>query len=83
MFMPHTSDELRAWLYQLDTYTNDVFGRARTLSGVMCRCVCCNQTTADRDETGLCGRCAARSRPDQSEIVLFRPMVRRPPNTNT
>jgi hypothetical protein len=72
--MRMSSDETTDWLYRLDSYTNAVFGRPRTLSIVHGSCVACNGPLAAPEPTGLCPRCAAQRVPDNTEIVLFRPL---------
>jgi predicted amidophosphoribosyltransferase len=62
------------WLYQLDSYTNTVFGRSRTLSAIHEVCVACAGPMPTSNGGGLCPRCTAQREPDATEIVLFRPL---------
>lgn len=64
------------WLYHLDSYTNAEFGAARSLEAIRDACVGCGGPALDPDLSGLCRKCAAQRRPDQTEVVLFRPMRR-------
>ena len=66
------------WLYRLDTYTNAEFGVARTLALSEGVCVACLARVIERDKRGLCSRCSAKRVADRSEVVLFRPLRRRP-----
>jgi hypothetical protein len=68
------SEEATRWLYQLDSYTNSVFGRARTLSAFHDSCVACSGPLSETSADGLCSRCVAQRQPDTTEIVLFRPL---------
>ena len=68
------SEEATRWLYQLDSYTNSVFGRARTLSVCHDSCVACSGPLSEPSLDGLCSRCVAQRQPDTTEIVLFRPL---------
>jgi hypothetical protein len=74
-----SSDEATQWLYRLDSYTNAVFGRSRTLSAMHDLCVACNGPLPAGSADGLCSRCAAQRQPDTTEIVLFRPLRGRKP----
>ena len=69
-----SSEEAMQWLYQLDSYTNSVFGRARTQSVVHDSCVACSGPLAEPSPDGLCPKCVAQRQPDTTEIVLFRPL---------
>jgi hypothetical protein len=73
------SGDLTDWLRRLDSYTNAEFGHARTLSAISDQCVACGATTREPDVFGLCNQCAAKRRPDQTEVILFRPLRRREP----
>ena len=74
-----TRAELLTWLHQLDSYTNAEFGRARSLAAMRGECVACGGEARDTGTSGLCATCAAKRRPDHSEVVLFRPL-RKPPD---
>jgi hypothetical protein len=69
-----SSEEATQWLFRLDSYTNSVFGRPRTLSVVNDTCVACSGPLAAASANGLCPRCMAQRQPDTTEIVLFRPL---------
>ena len=69
--------DLRDWLHGLDSYTNAEFGHARTIAVVHDVCVACGGPAMAPDAGGLCPVCAAKRRPDHTEIVLFR-ALRRP-----
>ena len=71
--------ELTNWLRRLDSYTNAEFGQSRTLAAIHDRCVACDCTATAPDIGGLCTVCAAKRRPDYTEVVLFRPLRRREP----
>ena len=73
-----TRAELRNWLHHLDTYTNAEFGRARSLLTIRGECVACGGEAPSPDISGLCVKCAAKRRPDHSEVVLFRPLRKQP-----
>lgn len=62
-----------AWLHRLDSYTNGIFGRARTLSAIRDECVACGERTTRPDTGGLCRRCASERVPDTVVIVPFAP----------
>ena len=62
------------WLYHLDSYTNAEFGAARSLEAIRDACVGCGGPTSEPDLSGLCRTCAAKRRPDHTEVVLFRPL---------
>ena len=68
------SDEATKWLYRLDSYTNAVFGRPRTLSVINDSCVACGGPLPAASPNGLCPRCLAQRQPDTTEIILFRPL---------
>jgi hypothetical protein len=77
-----SSKEAMQWLYRLDSYTNAVFGRSRTLSAGHGHdaCVACAGPMPAQGSVGLCPKCAAQREPDTTEIVLFRPLrVRKAP----
>ena len=66
--------DLLAWLHRLDTYTNEEYGRARTLSAIRLECVACGHLTAGREPSGLCRRCIAKLRTDlrdESKVLRF------------
>jgi hypothetical protein len=69
-----SSEEAMQWLYQLDSYTNSVFGRPRTLSVILESCVACSAPLSEPGPDGLCQKCVAQRQPDPTEIVLFRPL---------
>ena len=69
-----SSEEATQWLYRLDSYTNSVFGRSRTLSTMHDQCVACNGPLPATSPDALCPRCVAQRQPDTTEIVLFRPL---------
>jgi hypothetical protein len=69
-----SSDEATKWLYRLDSYTNAVFGRPRTLSVINDSCVACSGPLTAASANGLCPKCLAQRQPDTTEIVLFRPL---------
>jgi hypothetical protein len=57
--MIHARTELLDWLHLLDSYTNDAYGRARTLSAIRQECVACGHPTTASPVNGLCKRCVA------------------------
>jgi hypothetical protein len=67
-----------AWLHRLDSYTNAEYGRPLTLSVEDGLCVACGAVTPLGPD-GACRACAAKRRPDSSEVLLFRPVKRRDP----
>ena len=69
-----SSKEATQWLYRLDSYTNAVFGRSRTVSTGQDSCVACAGPMPADSAAGLCPKCAAQREPDTTEIVLFRPL---------
>ena len=69
-----SSKEAMQWLYRLDSYTNSVFGRSRTLSAGNESCVACAGEMPVQSTVGLCPKCVAQREPDTTEIVLFRPL---------
>lgn len=69
-----SSKEAMQWLYRLDSYTNSVFGRSRTLSTSQESCVACAGEMPVHSGVGLCPKCVAQREPDTTEIVLFRPL---------
>ena len=69
-----SSKEAMEWLYRLDSYTNAVFGRSRTLSTNHESCVACAGPMTAPSVSGLCPKCVAQREPDDTEIVLFRPL---------
>ena len=69
-----SNPEAASWLRRLDSYTNAEFGRSRTLCAIQDVCVACGQPEYAPNGVGLCPRCAAQREPDNSEIVLFRPL---------
>jgi hypothetical protein len=69
-----SSKEAMQWLYRLDSYTNAVFGRSRTLSTGQESCVACAGPMTAPSANGLCPKCMAQREPDTAEIVLFRPL---------
>jgi hypothetical protein len=77
--MMKTHEELLDWLHRLDSYTNAAFGRARTWCASDDVCVACGTSAINPMRGDLCARCLAQRAPDYSEVVLFRPMVRRQP----
>ena len=77
--MMKTHQELLEWLRRLDSYTNAEFGRERTGCARDGVCVACGTSDSSPTAVGLCASCLARRAPDQSEVVLFRPMARRRP----
>ena len=74
-----SSEEATQWLYRLDSYTNSVFGRSRSLSAMHDLCVACNGPLPSDTADGLCPRCIAQRQADTTEIVLFRPLRSRKP----
>ena len=70
--MDMTRDDLLLWLHRLDAYTNEVYGRA--LSALGDECVTCGRTTTGPDANGLCPRCNRQSVPDDTNLILFRPL---------
>jgi hypothetical protein len=68
-----SSPEAAQWLHRLDSYTNAVFGRARTLSAIEDVCVACSRQATTTNISGLCRTCAAQRQADTANIVLFRP----------
>jgi hypothetical protein len=75
-----SSKDAMQWLYRLDSYTNAIFGRSRTLSASHESCVACAGSIPVPSPNGLCPKCAAQREPDTTEIVLFRPLrVRKTP----
>ena len=72
MRSPHLAD----WLYHLDSYTNAEFGRSRTLAAIHDSCVACGGPASDPDVSGLCWKCVAKRRSDNTEVILFRPLRR-------
>jgi hypothetical protein len=60
--MTHPPTELLIWLHRLDSYSNEEYGRARTLSAIRLECVACGRSVASTDEEGLCRRCVAQQR---------------------
>lgn len=75
----HSKPELVNWLYHLDSYTNAVFGHARSLLAIRDVCIGCGGTAAHPDVSGLCYACAAKRRPDHTDVILFRPLRRHAP----
>lgn len=73
---------LTDWLHRLDSYTNAEFGQARTLAAIRDACIACGGDAPDPDIGGLCKKCAAKRRPDNTEVILFRPLRRRAPAPN-
>jgi hypothetical protein len=69
-----SNPEAASWLRRLDSYTNAEFGRSRTLSAIQDICVACGLPEFAPNGVGLCLRCATQREPDNSEIVLFRPL---------
>ena len=69
-----SSEEATQWLYRLDSYTNAVFGRSRTLTTGHDACVACAVPLPTPSTNGLCPKCVAKREPDMTEIVLFRPL---------
>jgi len=76
-----TQSPLRDWLHSLDSYTNAEFGRSRTIAGDRSECVACAASIPSPGNGGLCEKCAAKRRPDHTEIVLFRALRRPTPTT--
>jgi hypothetical protein len=60
------------WLHRLDSFTQQTYGRCRSLCAIQDECVSCGRRTTKPDAQGRCARCAAQLAPDYSEIVLFR-----------
>ena len=76
-----TPSALTDWLHGLDSYTNAEFGRAVTVAGIRAECVACAVRVPAFGAGGLCEKCAAKRRPDHTEIVLFRALRRATPKT--
>jgi len=74
-----SSEEATQWLYQLDSYTNAIFGRSRSLAAQHDQCVACNGPLPSASREGLCPKCVAQRQPDGTEIILFRPLRGRKP----
>jgi hypothetical protein len=66
-----------AWLHRLDSYTNAEYGRPLSLSTDDGQCVACGGTAIGPGLEGVCRACAAKRKPDSTEVLLFRPMNRR------
>jgi hypothetical protein len=77
MAMMRAHEELLEWLHRLDSCTNAEFGRPRTACVRDSVCVACGKSDSGSAAAGLCAGCRAQRVPDQSEVVLFRPMARR------
>jgi hypothetical protein len=77
-----TRTDLRTWLYRLDSYTNAEHGHARSLLAVQDVCVGCGGRAVNPDVSGFCPRCSAKRRPDQTEVILFRPLRRNDADTH-
>ena len=76
-----SSAEATQWLHRLDSYTNAVFGRARTLSATEDMCVACSRQATTINISGLCRTCVAQRLADTANIVLFRQRkTSRPPD---
>lgn len=69
-----------AWLHQLDSYTNLEYGRPLTLSTEEGQCVACGGLASPPGPEGVCRTCAAKRKPDSTEVLLFRPVKRRGPS---
>lgn len=67
--MVRVRGELVVWLNQLDTYTNDTYGRARTLAAVRQECVVCGRPVTTIDTIGRCRRCAAEQTADHTGLA--------------
>jgi hypothetical protein len=76
-----TPSALIDWLHSLDSYTNAEFGRSLTIAGGRSECVACAATLPSGGSGGLCEKCAAKRKPDHTEIVLFRALRRPTPAT--
>ena len=77
------NSHLTDWLCHLDSYTNAEFGMSRTLAAIHDACVGCGDRVSDPDVRGLCRTCVAKRRPDNTEVILFRPLRRTSTSSTT
>ena len=68
-----------AWLHRLDSYTNSEYGHPITLSTDDGLGVACGGIAIAPGPDGVCRTCAAKGKPDSTEVLLFRPVKRRDP----
>jgi len=59
------------WLHRLDTFTQETYGRCRSLSAINDECVACGGRTTNPDGAGLCARCSAQRTADKGEFGVF------------